>query len=393
MTAAKRILICDLVGLARNGAGEPDVSEVKAHIEAKGGVFHHGLWREGEALAEGRLHFFHAPDLACAADFIAAAGRGQYDAVIAAATIVPEACPFPEGGVRMGAGTGNMHSRSWGGPNGSGGAAPLMNTPGFNARATAQMVMRALLHFLPDLPLALLHGRVMAGTFDTSRHLKDFPTHGLAGRRIAIAGFGNIGSAVAHLARAFGMVPVIYSRPHHREKIERAGFLSARSIEAAATAADVVTLHAGLGQRAADGSYENAGMLDAGTFTRMNRAATVINFDRGECLNVTDLQAALAAGQVAHAAIDADIFVDEKTGAISGPLAPYLPLAREFPGRVLLLPHAAADTDHPTRVAAAKQAVDQTIAAITTRTVHNLKGDLPKGYADGGAVLPPWASG
>lgn len=389
MTATKRILICDLLGLAFNAQGQPDPSEVKAHIEARGGLFHPGLWRAQTPLAADRLHFFYAPDLARAEEFIAVAGQGQYDAVIAAATTVPEACRFAEGGVRMGTGTGNMQSASWGGPNGLGGTAPLMNTPGFNARATAHMVMKALFHFLPSLPLGLLHERVLAGRFDTARHLRDFPTHGLAGRRMAIAGFGNIGRTVARLARAFGMEPVIYSRPHHRAKIEAEGFRFARSIEAAAEGADVVSLHVGLGQRAADGRFENAGMLDGGTFAVMNPGATVINFDRGECVNGKALEAALASGQVAQAAIDADIFVDEKTGGVSGPLAPYVALARRFPGRVLLLPHAAADTDHPSRVAAAKQAVDQIIAAMTTRTVHNLKGDLPAGYVNGGAVLPP----
>ena len=390
---ALRILICDLVGLAFNGDGHPDPSEVKAHIEARGAVFHTGLWRKGAPLAAGKIHFFYAPDLSRADEFIKAAGKGQYHAVIAAATLVPAGCPFPEGGVRMGAGTGNMQSTSWGGPNGTGGAAPLMNTPGFNARATAQMVFKALLNFLPGLPLSLMHERVMAGTFDTGRHLRDFPTHGLAGRRMAIAGFGNIGREVAQLARAFAMKPVIYSRPHHRPRIEEAGFAYAGSIEGASDGADVVSLHVGLGRKGADGNFENAGMLSRSSFARLKPGATVINFDRGECVNVADLDAALASGHVAHAAIDADVFVGEAGGEVSGPLAPYVPLARAYPGRVLLLPHAAADTDHPTRVAAAKQAVDQLIAAITTRTVFNLKGDLPLGYVNGGAVPPPWCKG
>ncbi|MFX4336011.1 hypothetical protein ABTA25_19680, partial [Acinetobacter baumannii] len=88
-----------------------------------------------------------------------------------------------------GAGTGNMQSRSWGGGSGAGGAAPLMNTPGINSRATAQMVMKAILRFLPDLPFDLLHERTVSGRFDTGRDLKDFPTGKLEGRRIAVLGY------------------------------------------------------------------------------------------------------------------------------------------------------------------------------------------------------------
>ncbi len=48
-----------------------------------------------------------------------------------------------------------------------------------------------------------------------------------------------------------------------------------------------------------------------------------------------------------------------------------------------LLPHAAADTEHVSRVDAAKQAVDQIFNVIQFKSVVNLKGDLPAGYTDG----------
>ena len=76
--------------------------------------------------------------------------------------------------------------------------------------------------------------------------------------------------------------------------------------------------------------------------------------------------------------IDADIFLSD--GGPIGPLVPYLPLVRDHEARVLLLPHATADTDHPSRVAGARQAVDQIIAAIRYRCVVNGIGPVPEGY-------------
>ncbi|MGO8190176.1 hypothetical protein, partial [Rhizobium leguminosarum] len=70
---------------------------------------------------------------------------------------------------RIGAGTGNMSSASGGGGNGEGGDAPLMNTPGTNSRATAQMAMKAILTVVPDLPVNRLHRMVANGDFDTGR--------------------------------------------------------------------------------------------------------------------------------------------------------------------------------------------------------------------------------
>ncbi|TQN61057.1 hypothetical protein FLX27_13395 [Agrobacterium tumefaciens] len=87
---------------------------------------------------------------------------------------------------------------------------------------------------------------------------------------------------------------------------------------------------------------------------------------------------ALSTGKIRHAAIDADIFLS--VGGPTGPLVPYLSLLPEHSDSLALLPHAAADTNHSTRVAGAKQAIDQIIDAIRGRKVTNLKGDLPDGY-------------
>jgi hypothetical protein len=114
--------------------------------------------------------------------------------------------------------------------------------------------------------------------------------------------------------------------------------------------------------------------------------AILVNFDRGEIIDVNALDSALSCGTVGSAVIDADVFLGG--GEPSGPLAPYLPLASRYSGRLLLLPHAAADTDHPSRVAGAKLAVDMIFDLLTTGRVYNLVGDLPVGLVNGGPRTP-----
>ena len=126
--------------------------------------------------------------------------------------------------------------------------------------------------------------------------------------------------------------------------------------------------------------------MNAAGLSELNDGAILINYDRGECVDATALDAAMAAGKVRYAAVDADLFVDAGTGAATGPMAPYLRLAKKYPGRLELLPHAAADTEHVSRVEGAKQAVDQIMNAIRYREVVNLKGELPEGYSLGGAM-------
>ncbi len=365
-----KILICDLVGLLPDATGQPDSSEVKDYIIARGGAFFTG----DEQPILGKLNFYYKPDLSTEADILPLTGEGQFDAVIAAATFLPKKSLFREGGVRIGAGTGNMRCECFGT------TAPLMNTPGFNSRATAQMAFKALLRVRPDLPVQALHALSVAGLFDTGRDLRNHPTRKLEGQTLAVIGYGNIGREMARLAAAFHMKVKVFARDHHRARIEADGFIFAPSAQAAALGADVLTVHVGLGPH-----NSNAGVINDDILQPMSANSVLINYDRGECVDVAALDRALAAGTIAHAAIDADIFVKDD-GTLHGPLVPYLALEKKYPGRLELLPHAAADTDHPSRVAGAKQAVDQIFAAILERKVINGAGLLPPGYVDGGRV-------
>ena len=91
----------------------------------------------------------------------------------------------------------------------------------------------------------------------------------------------------------------------------------------------------------------------------LNEGAVVINYDRGELIDAPALDRALSNGKVRYAAIDADIFKNPDNGEITGPMAPYIELEKKHSGKMELLPHAAADTEHISRVEGAKQAVDQ----------------------------------
>lgn len=381
------VLIADAIGLRFGLDGKLDHSELAAYIAQKGGVFHEASINAGAAADDGKVHFFYQPHLSTAEELLAEAGSGQYDALIAAATFIPAEARFRFGGVRIGAGTGNMGSASWGGPNGEGGEAPLMNTPGINSRATAQMAAKALLKVMPDLPVDQLHARVVAGDFDTGKNLAEYPTSKLEGKKIAILGYGNIGRELARIARAFHMDVVVYARPSHRDNILAEGYAHAATPVEAATGADVLSVHLGLGrQDPATGAYANAGLVDDAVFAAMNDRAVLLNYDRGELFDVGALDRALESGKVRHAAIDADMF--KSADGITGPMKPYLTLLPKHADKLELLPHAAADTDHPTRVAGAKQAVDQLLDVIRNRVVTNLKGDLPPGYISRGARAP-----
>lgn len=381
------VLIADAVGLRIDGDGRLDHSELAIYIGEKGGVFHEGSASTNAIADDGKVHFYYQPHLSTADEILAETSEGQYDALIAAATFIPEGAKFRLGGVRIGTGTGNMGSASWGGPNGDGGGAPLMNTPGINSRATAQMAFKALLKVFPDLPVEELHDRVVNNDFDTGKNLAEYPTEKLEGKKIAILGYGNIGRALARIAKAFHMRITIYARPRHRECILAEGYEYAGTPEEAALGADVLSVHLGLGKQSPEtGSFSNAGFVGDQVFSALNDRAVLLNYDRGELVDVTALDHALSSGKVRHAAIDADVF--KTANDVTGPMKPYLSLLPRHADKLELLPHAAADTDHPTRVAGAKRAVDQIMDAARNGVVTNLRGDLPQGYRCNGGSSP-----
>ena len=383
-----KVLVADLVGMKFDKNGNPDFSEVRGYIEEKGGVFHLGTLNKDSILEAGKIHFFYQPDLSRIDEILPQTDKGQYDALIAAATFFPKESVFNEGGVRIGAGTGNMGSASWGGGGGEGGVAPLMNTPSFNSRATAQMVFKALLKTSPDLNVAMLHQLVIEKNFDTGKQLKDFPTEKIEGKRIGIVGYGNIGREVAKIAQVFNMKVVVHEAlPNHQKWIESEGFIYAHSIEEAAKGSDFITIHTGLGSPDLNtGKFVNEGIIGENVINLLNDGAVVINYDRGELIDAQALDSVLSSGKVRYAAIDADIFKNPDNGDITGPMVPYIELEKHHSGKMELLPHAAADTEHISRVEGAKQAVDQIFSAISFKKVINLKGDLPEGYTDEGAT-------
>ena len=383
-----KVLIADLVGMKFDHNGNPDFSETRNYIEEKGGVFHLGPIEEESVLEVGKIHFFYQPDLSRIDEILPQTDKGQYDALIAAATFFPKESVFNEGGVRIGAGTGNMGSASWGGGGGKGGVSPLMNTPSFNSRATAQMVFKALLKTSPDLNVAMLHQLVTENNFDTGKQLKEFPTEKIEGKRIGIIGYGNIGREVAKIAQVFNMKVVVHEAlPNHQKWIESEGFIYANTIEEAAKGSDFISIHTGLGSPDLNtGKFANESIIGEKVLKLLNEGAVVINYDRGELIDTSALDRALSIGKVRYAAIDADIFKNPDNGEITGPMKPYIELEKKHSGKMELLPHAAADTEHISRVEGAKQAVDQIFSVISFKKVINLKGDLPEGYTNEGAT-------
>jgi len=114
----------------------------------------------------------------------------------------------------------------------------------------------------------------------------------LSGKVLGIVGYGELGKAVARLARAFGMTVLISQRPGVSGLTE--GRLSLVDM---LPQIDVLTLHCPL-------DVNTANLIDIKMLKLMKPEAILINTARGGIINEDDLVEALSNGFIAGAGID-----------------------------------------------------------------------------------------
>ena len=121
--------------------------------------------------------------------------------------------------------------------------------------------------------------------------LHDYPIHELAGQTLGIVGHGELGSAVANMARAFGMNILVAQRPGGTPQAGRV------TLETILSQSDVVSLHCPL-------TEATLNLIDRDELASMKRSALLINTARGGIVNEPALRNALQTGQIGGAAID-----------------------------------------------------------------------------------------
>ncbi|MGH8225342.1 MAG: NAD(P)-dependent oxidoreductase [Gammaproteobacteria bacterium] len=121
--------------------------------------------------------------------------------------------------------------------------------------------------------------------------LLDLPVRELAGKTLAVIGYGTLGRAVAARAENFGMHVVIAERHGATPRAGRIAF------EQALAAADVISLHVPL-------TDATRNMINAQTLALMKPDALLINTARGGLVDERALADALAGGRLGGAGLD-----------------------------------------------------------------------------------------
>ncbi|MGA1205168.1 MAG: phosphoglycerate dehydrogenase [Opitutales bacterium] len=166
----------------------------------------------------------------------------------------------------------------------------VMNTPGGNTIATAELTFTHLLCSARPIPQA--HASMKAGEWNK----KAFQGSELYQKTIGILGLGRIGSEVAKRAKAFGMTVLAYDPYLTKARAEQIEVKKA-DLDELFREADFITVHM-------PKTEATANMINAEAFKKMKDGVRIINCARGGLIDEADLSEAVASGKVAAAGMD-----------------------------------------------------------------------------------------
>ncbi|HEX7690801.1 MAG TPA: phosphoglycerate dehydrogenase [Sediminibacterium sp.] len=198
----------------------------------------------------------------------------------------------------------------------------VFNAPYSNTRSVAELVIGAsimLIRRIPDKDKAAHKGtwfKEAKGSFE------------LRGKTLGIIGYGNIGSQVSVLAEAMGMKVLFYDI---ETKLPLGNAHAAKSMKELVSQSDVITLHV-------PETSQTKNIINKTILRSFRPGSILLNFARGEVVDLKALAVSLQEGLLGGAAIDVFPVEPEKNGD---------PFATPLQGisNVLLTPHIGGSTE------------------------------------------------
>lgn len=212
----------------------------------------------------------------------------------------------------------------------------VVNTPGRNASAVAEFTIGAILAETRNITRG--HDALRRGEFRGDLYRADVTGDELSEMTVGVIGYGNIGTRVVRLLRAFGCRILVTDPYVQLLPDDAAAGVTMVELNRLLAESDVVTLHPRV-------TEETRGMMDAAAFAAMRPGSVIVNTARGPLMDYDALYDALSSGHLGGAMLE--------TFAVE-PVPPDWPLL-SLPN-VTLTPHIAGASLKTVRIAAAKAA-------------------------------------
>jgi D-3-phosphoglycerate dehydrogenase len=222
----------------------------------------------------------------------------------------------------------------------------VFNAPYSNTRSVAELViglMIMLIRKVSDKNIAAHKGI----------WLKDAKgCYEMRGKTLGIVGYGNIGSQVSILAEAFGMRVVYYDV---ERKLPVGNAQGVSKLNDLLKQADIVTLHV-------PGGNGTKNLINSTALSQMKKGSLLLNYSRGEVVDLDALKKALEKNHIAGAAIDVFPWEPEKNGdAFETPL--------QGLSNVILTPHIGGSTEEA-QLNIGEDVADKLVAYLETGSTY-----------------------
>lgn len=170
----------------------------------------------------------------------------------------------------------------------------VTNIPAYSTNSVAQMVFAHILNITQRVGYYAKENTQGRWANNADFCYWDTELVELAGKKMGIVGYGNIGQATARIAQAFGMEVLLYTS---KEQSALPQGMKKASLDELFAESDVVSLHCPL-------TPSTKEMVNAARLKTMKPNAILVNTGRGPLVNEQDLADALNEGRIAAAGLD-----------------------------------------------------------------------------------------
>ncbi|ACP23197.1 phosphoglycerate dehydrogenase (plasmid) [Sinorhizobium fredii NGR234] len=171
----------------------------------------------------------------------------------------------------------------------------VVNTPGRNASAVAEFTIGAIL--AETRLIRVGHEALRKGEWRGDLYRADRTGRELSELTIGVIGYGNIGTKVVRLLRAFGTEVLVHDPYVQLSAEDRNAGVEHVSRDDLLARSDVVTLHPRV-------TAETRNMMNAETFAKMKPGAVFVNTARGPLCDYEALYESLVSGHLSSAMLE-----------------------------------------------------------------------------------------
>ncbi|MBO0902442.1 2-hydroxyacid dehydrogenase [Jiella sonneratiae] len=171
----------------------------------------------------------------------------------------------------------------------------VVNTPGRNASAVAEFAIGAILAETRNITRG--HDSLRGGDWRGDLYRADTTGRELSEMTVGVVGYGQIGTRVVRLLRAFGCRILVTDPYVQLSRDDAEAGVEHVALETLLARSDVVTLHPRV-------TAETTGMFDAAAFAAMKEGASFVNTARGPLVDYEALADALESGRLRGAMLE-----------------------------------------------------------------------------------------